>query len=227
MTQRDPHRPGWRAPPARSSTSTTCPTACSRTATSRRASACGSATRSSTSRRSRPASMLEVSHVFEAPSLNPLLALGRPAWSSVRTWLTGLLTDETERDLVEPHLVPLDEVTLRMPFEVADYVDFYCSLDHATNVGRIFRPDDEPLQAQLAAPAGRLPRPRRHGRGLRHRRTAPARAAQGARRRTAPTYGPSTRLDIEAELGFVVGAPDRASASRVGVDGVRRPRLRA
>ena len=92
------------------------------------------------------AEMLEISHVFEAPSLNPLLELGRPSWSSVRTWLTGLLTDEAERDLVEPHLVPVDEVTLSMPFEVADYVDFYCSLHHATNVGRIFRPDDEPLK---------------------------------------------------------------------------------
>ena len=46
------------------------------------------------------ADMLEISHVFESPSLNPLLELGRPAWSSVRSWVTGLLTDETERGLV-------------------------------------------------------------------------------------------------------------------------------
>jgi fumarylacetoacetase len=160
--------------------------------------------------------MLEVSRVFEAPSLNPLLALGRPAWSSVRTWLTGLLTDETERDLVEPHLVPVDEVTLQMPFEVADYVDFYCSLDHASNVGRIFRPDDEPLKPNWRhLPVGY------HGRagtvvvsGTDVRRPCGQRPEAGG----SPSYGPSRRLDIEAEVGFVVGAPtalgDRVPTSR-------------
>jgi fumarylacetoacetase len=163
------------------------------------------------------AEMLEVSHVFEAPSLNPLLALGRPAWSSVRTWLTGLLTDEAERDLVEPHLVPVEEVTLQMPFEVADYVDFYCSLDHATNVGRIFRPDDEPLKPNWRhLPVGY------HGRaGTVVVSGTDVRRPRGQRKAPtddAPTYGPSTRLDIEAEMGFVVGAPTRIGEP-VGVAG--------
>ena len=159
--------------------------------------------------------MLEVAHVFEAPSLNPLLALGRPAWTSVRTWLTGLLCDDAERDLVEPHLVPVDEVTLLMPFEVADYVDFYCSLDHASNVGKIFRPDDEPLKPNWRhLPVGY------HGRagtvvvsGTDVRRPSGQRAGDGG-----PVYGPSTRLDIEAELGFVVGAPTRIG-DRVTTEG--------
>jgi fumarylacetoacetase len=150
----------------------------------------------------------EVVPIFEAPSLNPLLALGRPAWSSVRRWLTGLLTEETGRDLVEPHLVPFDDVTTLMPFEVADYVDFYCSLEHATNVGRIFRPDDEPLKPNWRhLPVGY------HGRagtvvpsGTDVRRPRGQHRAPGAE---APAYGPSRRLDIEAELGFVVGAPTR------------------
>ena len=89
--------------------------------------------------------MLDVHAVFGEATLNELLAQGRPVWDSVRTWLVGLVTDETERDLVEPHLVPLAEVELRMPFAVGDYVDFYASLDHASNVGKIFRPDAEPL----------------------------------------------------------------------------------
>jgi fumarylacetoacetase len=151
------------------------------------------------------ADMLEVAHVFEAGSLNPLLELGRPAWSSVRAWLTGLLGDETERDLVEPHLVPVSDVELRMPFEVADYVDFYCSLEHASNVGRIFRPDDEPLKPNWRhLPVGY------HGRsgtvvvsGTPVRRPAGQRPESGG----SPSFGPSRRLDIEAELGFVVGAP--------------------
>jgi len=149
--------------------------------------------------------MLEIGRVFEAASLNPLLGLGRPAWSSVRTWLTGLLTDETERDLVEPHLLPVEDVTLLMPFEAADYVDFYCSLDHATNVGRIFRPDDEPLKPNWRhLPVGY------HGRagtvvvsGTGVRRPCGQRPESGGH----PSYGPSRRLDIEAEMGFVVGTP--------------------
>jgi fumarylacetoacetase len=160
--------------------------------------------------------MLEVSHVFEAPSLNPFLGLGRPAWTSVRRWLTGLLTEEAERDLVEPHLVALDEVVLHQPFEVADYVDFYCSLEHATNVGRIFRPDDEPLKPNWRhLPVGY------HGRagtvvpsGTGVRRPRGQRVAPGEQ---APTYGPTGRLDIEAELGFVVGAGS-ALGDQVGVD---------
>ena len=72
---------------------------------------------------------------------------------------------------------------MRLPFEVADYVDFYSSLEHATNIGRMFRPGQEPLHAELALAAGRLPRPRRHGRRQRHRRRPPARAAQARGRR--------------------------------------------
>jgi fumarylacetoacetase len=159
---------------------------------------------------------LGIAHVLEAPSLNPLLALGRPAWSSLRRWLTDLLTDESKRGLVEPHLVPFDEVTTRMPFEVADYVDFYCSLEHATNVGRIFRPDDEPLKPNWRhLPVGY------HGRagtvvpsGTDVRRPRGQHRPPGAQ---APTYGPSRRLDIEAELGFVVGAPTRLG-EQVSVD---------
>jgi fumarylacetoacetase len=159
--------------------------------------------------------MLEIGHVFEAPSLNPLLELGRPEWSSVRSWLTAVLTDETERGLVEPHLVPVDEVTVHLPFQVADYVDFYCSLDHAGNVGRIFRPDDEPLKPNWRhLPVGY------HGRagtvvvsGTDVRRPSGQRPEDGGR----PSFGPSRRLDLEAEVGFVVGAPTRLG-ERVPVD---------
>ena len=160
--------------------------------------------------------MLEVGHVFEAPTLNPLLALGRPAWSSVRRWLTGLLTDETERDLVEPHLVPLDAVSLRMPFEVADYVDFYCSLEHASNVGRIFRPDEEPLKPNWrhlpVGYHGRAGTVVPSGTGVRR----PSGQRRGAEEHV-PEFGPTRRLDIEAELGFVVGTPSLLG-DRVGVD---------
>jgi fumarylacetoacetase len=162
------------------------------------------------------AEMLEVAHVLEAASLNPLLEQGRQTWSGLRRWVTSLLCDEAERDLVEPHLVPVDDVTVHLPFEVADYVDFYCSLEHASNVGRIFRPDDEPLKPNWRhLPVGY------HGRagtvvvsGSDVRRPCGQRVAPGS---TTPEYGASVRLDIETELGFVVGAPTRIG-DRVGTD---------
>ena len=83
--------------------------------------------------------------VWQEPSLNTFLALGRPAWTAAREWIVEVLTNPSRRDCVEPHLIALDEVTMHLPIEVADYVDFYASEHHATNVGRILRPDGEPL----------------------------------------------------------------------------------
>jgi fumarylacetoacetase len=157
--------------------------------------------------------MLDVHAVFARDSLNPLMALGPGAWASVRTWLTGLLTEEPERDVVEPHLRPIDEVTLHLPFSVADYVDFYCSLQHATNVGRIFRPDGEALLPNWRhLPVGY------HGRaGTVVVSGTPIRRPTGQGRPSAdggsPAFGPSRRLDIEAELGFVVGTSTELGTS--------------
>jgi fumarylacetoacetase len=151
--------------------------------------------------------MLDVHDAFARDSLNPLMAEGPAVWASVRTWLTQLLTDEHERDLVEPHLLGLDEVRLHLPFEVADYVDFYCSIQHATNVGRIFRPDGEALLPNWRhLPVGY------HGRaGTVVVSGTPIRRPSGQGRPPGdggpPAFGPSRRLDIEAELGFVVGNP--------------------
>jgi len=163
------------------------------------------------------AEMLDVHHVFEEPSLNAFMAEGRQVWQSVRRWVTGLLTEEAERDLVEPHLHPVADVTLHLPVEVADYVDFYASEHHATNVGRIFRPDGEALMPNWKhLPVGY------HGRaGTVVASGTPVVRPSGQRKGPAdqsPAYGPSTRLDIEAELGFVVGAPS-ALGSRVPVGG--------
>jgi fumarylacetoacetase len=150
--------------------------------------------------------MLEIAHVFEATDLNPLMSLGRSTWDSVRVWVTRLLTDPAARNLVEPLLVPVDEVTLHLPATVADYVDFYCSLDHASNVGRIFRPDAEPLLPNWRhLPVGY------HGRaGTVVVSGTPVHRPRGQRKppqADAPTYDASQRLDIETELGFLVGTP--------------------
>ncbi|KOX15482.1 fumarylacetoacetase [Nocardiopsis sp. NRRL B-16309] len=150
------------------------------------------------------------------PSLDALMAAGRPVWDQVREALTTWLTDPVHEAAVRPHLVERDSVSLHLPFTVADYVDFYASEHHASNVGRIFRPEQEPLTPNWRhLPIGY------HGRsgtivvsgtdivrptGQRKPPTEPA-----------PVFGPSARLDIEAEVGFVVGAPS-PMGGRVAVD---------
>ena len=164
-------------------------------------------------------SRLDLPHAadFAAPSLNPFMARGREAWRAVRARLTELLTDEAHRPAVEPHLVPLASVRLSLPFEVADYVDFYSSEYHASNVGRIFRPEQEPLTPNWKhLPIGY------HGRaGTVVVSGTPVVRPCGQRKAPAdpaPSFGPSRRLDIEAEVGFVVGTPS-ALGSRVPTAG--------
>ena len=137
------------------------------------------------------------------------MATGAEQWAAARQWITEVLGDDVHQARTAPHLhaagrrraAPADRgrrlrrlLRLRAP--------------------RLQRRPDLPSRpgaaaAQLEAPAGRLPRPRRH----RRRRRAPTSSgrAASARRPTddAPTYGPSRRLDIEAELGFVVGTGSR------------------
>ncbi|MGK4907599.1 fumarylacetoacetase [Streptomyces albus] len=146
--------------------------------------------------------------VLRAPSLNPLLAAGRPVWQAVRSQVRSWLTEEAHLETAARHLLPLSGVQLHLPFEVADYVDFYASEHHATNVGRIFRPDSDALTPNWKhLPIGY------HGRaGTVVVSGTPVVRPQGQRKppqETAPVFGPSQRLDIEAEVGFVVGTPSQ------------------
>jgi fumarylacetoacetase len=105
---------------------------------------------------------------------------------------------------VEPFLVPLAEVTMHLPFAVADYVDFYASEHHASTVGEIFRPQQPALPAAWKhLPIGY------HGRaGTVVVSGTPVTRPSGQRKGPqdpVPVFAPSVRLDIEAEVGFVVG----------------------
>ena len=207
---------GGRTPPARSSTSTTCPTASSpprRGAPGRRP----DRRTSSTSPRSPPSTRLEVD-VFRRLAQRRCSPQGRPVWTAVRAWLDRLLDRRAERDgRAAPGAARRGDAAdavrgrrLRRLLRLAG--------------PRLQRRQDLPARrraaaAELAAPAGRLPRPRRHRRGLRAPTCVARRAAQGARRRTPRPSARATRLDIEAELGFVVGAP-----SALGEPGRRSPR---
>ncbi|MEV6553153.1 fumarylacetoacetase [Streptomyces sp. NPDC051597] len=140
------------------------------------------------------------------PTLNPLLAAGRTAWRDVRRALTAWVTVPAHRPDIEPLLHPLDTVTLHLPYEVADYVDFYASEHHATNVGRIFRPDGDALTPNWKhLPIGY------HGRSgtivVSGTDVARPHGQRKAPSDPAPVFGPSVKLDIEAEVGFVVGTP--------------------
>ena len=138
--------------------------------------------------------------LLSRPSLNPLMAEGRAVWQAVRNELRGWLSDGADA-----FLLPLSEVTLHLPFEVADYVDFYASEYHATNLGRLFRPDGAALLPNWKhLPVGY------HGRsGTVVASGTPVVRPRGQRKAPsddAPSFGPTRRLDIETELGFVVGA---------------------
>src|SRR3954468_8079841 len=128
---------------------------------------------------------------FAQPSLNAFLALGRDVWRETTAQLRGFDGPAVAGEAV-------------LPFEVADYVDFYSSLEHATNLGRILRPDSEPLLPNWRhLPVGY------HGRaGTVVVSGTPVRRPHG-QRAPGPTFGPSERLDVELELGFVVGTPSR------------------
>ncbi|MEU5403175.1 fumarylacetoacetase [Streptomyces sp. NPDC005963] len=146
------------------------------------------------------------------PNLNPLLAAGRTAWRDVRRALTAWVTVPAHRPSIEPLLYPLDEVTLHLPYEIADYVDFYASEHHATNVGRIFRPDGDALTPNWKhLPIGY------HGRSgtvvVSGTDVVRPRGQRKAPTDPAPVFGPTVKLDIEAEVGFLVGTPSALGSS--------------
>jgi fumarylacetoacetase len=142
--------------------------------------------------------------VFAEPALNAFMAQGRARWSDVRARITELLAGERHRATVEAALRPLSAVRLHLPFVPGDYVDFFGNEYHAANAGRIFRPDGEPLTPNWKhLPIGY------HGRsgtvvpsGTAVVRPCGQRKPPGE---PLPVFGPSRRLDFEAEVGFVIG----------------------
>ena len=122
-------------------------------------------------------------HLFSAGKLDAFLAAGDRAWAQVRADLVRWLSGDKYRVAVEDLLVPVSAAQLHLPFTVADYVDFYASEHHASNIGRIFRPDAaEPLTPNWRhLPIGYHGRAR-HGDGLRHARTTPVRPVPAVRR---------------------------------------------
>lgn len=161
--------------------------------------------------------------VLEAPTLNLLLAAGRDAWTAVRGRTVALLGDGTEllrnveRDAL---LIRQRDVRMALPFHVGDYVDFYSSIEHATNLGKILRPDGEPLLPNWRwIPVGY------HGRSSTvvidgTQIVRPAGQRKG-RESSTPEYGPSRMLDIELETGFVTGGDGNKLGTSIPVERAR------
>ncbi|WP_433274807.1 fumarylacetoacetase [Pseudonocardia xinjiangensis] len=146
----------------------------------------------------------ELVPLLAGPVLNPLLGAGRRTWTELRErlveWVHG------PADVLRPHLLAAADVQLHLPVEVGDYVDFYSSEHHARNVGQIFRPGSEPLSPNWKhLPIGY------HGRTgtIVVSGTDIVRPCGQRRGEDGPEFGPSARLDIEAEVGFVVGTGTR------------------
>lgn len=140
-----------------------------------------------------------------APILNPLMALGRQPHSTLRAALTALLTaGAAERERVAPLLRPLHDCELGLAVAIGDYTDFYASVDHAANVGRLFRPSNPLLPNYKYVPIGY------HGRassiGI-----SPAEVTRPNGQRPpasdggAPEFGPTRQLDYELEVGAFIG----------------------
>ena len=158
------------------------------------------------------------------PSLNALMARGPADWTALRRALFGLLdadapgADETQ-DRVAPFLVPQADADMFVPAAVGDYTDFYASVHHAMNVGRMMRPDNPLLPNYKHVPIGY------HGRasslvisGTPVRRPWGQTKPEGA---DAPVFGPSRRLDYELEVGVFIG-PGNTLGEPISIDAIER-----
>jgi fumarylacetoacetase len=143
-----------------------------------------------------------------AATLNRLMAAGTESWSQLRARLSDLLRADhphapDHQRALAPHLLAMTGTTMLMPAMIGNYTDFYASIDHAWNVGRLFRPENPLLPNYKYVPVGY------HGRA-----SSIVVSGTGVKRpagqilltaESAPQYLPSQKLDYELEAGFFVG----------------------
>jgi fumarylacetoacetase len=158
----------------------------------------------------------------EARSLNPLMKCGEDAVSRLRGVLIPMLAEDAAQsveDAIEPLLRSMDDAHFVKPVEIGDYTDFYASIHHATNVGKLFRPDQPLLPNYKFVPIGY------HGRAssivISGRRVVRPWGQRKAANATIPEFEPSRQLDYELELGVYVGTGN-ALAQAIGIDDAER-----
>lgn len=157
-----------------------------------------------------------LAELLVAPTLRPLMALAPAAWTDLRTAISRLLAAESgAQQQTTAHLHAMASAEMFLPVRPGGFVDFFASIQHATNAGSIFRPDAPLLPNYKHVPIGYNGRTSTitvSGRSVRRPcgQTRPA-GADG------PVFGPSQRLDFEAELGvFIGGSTDRGTSIALG-----------
>jgi len=147
-------------------------------------------------------------------TLNTLLGLGAGPRRALRQRLSGLLSDPAQRDRVTPLLHAAADCAMHLPARIGDYTDFYVGIHHATNVGKLLRPDNPLLPNYKYVPIGY------HGRASTIRASdTPVIRPHGQTKTPSeaePRLGPSRRLDYELELGVWVG-PGNALGSPIPI----------
>lgn len=147
--------------------------------------------------------------IFKAATLNPLAALGRAATRALRDRLSDLLLEgSADESAVRAHLHTRAEVQMLLPVQVGDYTDFYSSIEHATNLGTMFRgPENALMPNWKHIPVGY------HGRASSIVVSGtPLHRPKGQMRpdpEQPPVFGACRLLDFELEMAFIVGAPNK------------------
>ena len=146
----------------------------------------------------------EAAEACRQPALNALMGQGPGQWSELRAALSRLLRDDGPADVLHEALVAMDAAEMSLPADIGDYTDFFSSRNHATNIGKLFRPDNPLLPNYRHIPIAY------HGRASSVRPSGtPACRPVGQLKPEGseiPVFAPCARLDYEIELGFFVGA---------------------
>ncbi len=152
-------------------------------------------------------------------NLNGIMSLGAPAWSALRAAIFEMLSAGSElsknADQQSKVLIPMADVEMKLPALIRNYTDFYASIHHATNIGRLFRPDNPLLPNYKYVPIGY------HGRASSivlsgteiHRPAGQIQRGEGE----APRFAPSAALDYELEIGLFIG-PGNSLGSPISIE---------
>lgn len=148
-------------------------------------------------------------NIFDAFTLNDFIGMGKSVTVPIREHIQQLLLEGSEfskdEDTLNIALHPIDKVSMQMPVHIPNYTDFYSSIEHATNVGKMFRdPDNALLPNWKHIPVGY------HGRASSivisgtpiHRPTGQSKPKDAE----VPVFGPSQRMDFELEMAFITNS---------------------
>ena len=146
----------------------------------------------------------DVARASQAPFLNGLMLMGPRPWSTLRLALSQALSNQNPNQAaIRQHLTPMAAAQIMLPVAFRNFTDFFASVFHATNAGRMFRPDNPLNPNYKYVPVAY------HSRASSVRVSGtPVKRPQGQRKgpnEDAPSYGPSRNLDFELELGAFIG----------------------